>query len=102
MKRIVRGTSWDDRGSELKEDLMRGMEERCAERCEDLGFRLTSDRTLRENCNPCGASPGPWMKQEKTVLQFEASTQPEASTEGSDWWQTPAEFSPPTTARRSD
>lgn len=102
MKRVVRGTSWDDRGAELKEDLMRGMEERCTEKCEDLGFRLTLDREAREFCSPCGEDPGPWTKQEQTALQFAASTQKEASTEDSDWWQTTAATRPPPTARRSD
>ena len=58
MKRLVRGASWEDRGNTLKEDLMNGMEERCTEKCDDVGFRLTCNRKEDEIYVACGASPG--------------------------------------------
>ena len=66
MNRLVRGTSWDDRGAELKEDLMRGMEERCAEKCEDVGFRLTCDVMDGSLFSACGGSPTPRKHHETT------------------------------------
>ena len=58
MKRLVRGGCWDDRGYELREELMTAMEETCTNRCEDVGFRLSFGLVDGSEVNPCGEYPG--------------------------------------------
>ena len=43
--RLVRGAAWEETENEIKHPTMRSMEERCTNRCDDVGFRLISDAT---------------------------------------------------------
>jgi hypothetical protein len=43
--RLVRGAAWEETENEIEYQAMRSMEERCTNRCDDVGFRLISDAT---------------------------------------------------------
>jgi hypothetical protein len=83
VKRLVSGGSWEDRGTELKEDLMRAMEETCTNRCEDVGFRLSFGLVDGSEVNPCGGYPGARKTRRTNTAPSTESTQMGAGTEAS-------------------